>query len=483
MIPLDLSQASDWLLGSLFWAGTAYRAVPGALEAGREAHRAVSGRGAPHLPLALAVDVAVVLDLGPEAPFASDAGLSALPAETRSVRLRYEGELLARILQEPGVHAARDAIDGRTRRAARVQALTERVLERLAPCAPRIVAANPAHLRQVAVRDPDPATASEAAHRLETSVGQVRLFEELLSGLLDAVGHRLQWSELLAPEDIFEVEHLELFESPGMRVGCRQILEVARRMGPLDPRGVPVAEGDPAVETAFVDESTYPSGGLAGLTTRGSLDSLVPSELVLSGEGDAIDLFDLRYLEGELLYFLRDEGELRRKRRTVHIVLDLGPAFFRKAVAHPVQLGVLAQALALRLVLDLRAVFSRDAVRVVLHYPDAAGDAAVARELAMMAVLQADAVRHGVVMLAGHPVEPAALADPRRKVYLAVLTAGGVSRWQDALAAAESAVRGLVVTLGGGAATDPLSLPLARLAPGALGALHRRLVAAVAGLR
>ena len=61
----------------------------------------------------------------------------------------------------------------------------------------------------------------------------------------------------------------------------------------------------------------------------------------------------MRYIEGELLYYKRDSGLLRRKRRLVNIIFDLCDIFAHKAMGYDWQFSVLVQGLALRIIEDL----------------------------------------------------------------------------------------------------------------------------------
>ncbi|MFY0574170.1 hypothetical protein ACN28S_07260 [Cystobacter fuscus] len=53
----------------------------------------------------------------------------------------------------------------------------------------------------------------------------------------------------------------------------------------------------------------------------GSLENLVTSELVYMEDDAGLDLFDMRYVEGELLYYTRDESLVVRRRRRVTFAL------------------------------------------------------------------------------------------------------------------------------------------------------------------
>jgi len=105
---------------------------------------------------------------------------------------------------------------------------------------------------------------------------------------------------------------------------------------------------DAGSETAFTDGTTYPTGGFSGLTNQGTLENLLTSELAYMDDiSGSISLFDMRYVDGELLYYLRDEGTMRRRRRTIHFIIDPDDLHFYQYPGSPGQNGILAQALGL----------------------------------------------------------------------------------------------------------------------------------------
>lgn len=74
-------------------------------------------------------------------------------------------------------------------------------------------------------------------------------------------------------------------------------------------------------------------GGFASISTQGTFENLVPSELIYmerttggssprSGEKPSVDIFTLRWAEGELLYYTRDESVFVRPKRHFVFVLD-----------------------------------------------------------------------------------------------------------------------------------------------------------------
>ena len=80
--------------------------------------------------------------------------------------------------------------------------------------------------------------------------------------------------------------------------------------------------------TSLTDEDHYPTGGFSSIATTGTMENLVISELIYMedpADKDAaggVDLFDLRYAEGELLYYTRDESQFVRDHRAVGFALS-----------------------------------------------------------------------------------------------------------------------------------------------------------------
>lgn len=129
-------------------------------------------------------------------------------------------------------------------------------------------------------------------------------------------------AEMLAPEDISLLERGTALKPEGEQLAERQVLRAARALEERLPRHRPrprLRHGD--VSTRILDENTYPVGGFASLATRGSIESLLHSQLAYMEEGQQPDLFDIKFLRDELLYYARDENQFRRRRRTFVFVL------------------------------------------------------------------------------------------------------------------------------------------------------------------
>jgi hypothetical protein len=124
---------------------------------------------------------------------------------------------------------------------------------------------------------------------------------------------------VLAPEDVFELEHRTALMQFGDRLALRQVLQAADLLEESLPRQ-PRRTGSSVqpVPTHVLDEDTYPVGGFSSISNRGSIESLLHSQLAYmdkAGEGDRPDLFDIKFLRDELLFYSRDENQFFRRRR------------------------------------------------------------------------------------------------------------------------------------------------------------------------
>jgi hypothetical protein len=228
---------------------------------------------------------------------------------------------------------------------------------------------SPGILKAMLEAAPDQALA-EGWQSLERD-GPQPLLLSLLESLIAAV--RLT-AEVLGPEDLFELEHGTALREFGERVALRQVLQAAAYLETAlpqrQPRTLPHRQ---QVPTRMLDEHTYPVGGFASLSNRGSIESLLQSQLAYMEKVDRPDLFDAKYLRDELLYYSRDENEFLRRRRTFAVVLfqDLVHARFKDAVLRW-QRGILMLALLYVAVRKLCDWLSTDALCFVFFFP--AGD-------------------------------------------------------------------------------------------------------------
>jgi hypothetical protein len=143
---------------------------------------------------------------------------------------------------------------------------------------------------------------------------------------------------LLPQTDLFVLAHRDSLAALGQRLAAAQLraaqaeLEAAipkrlRRIG--RPRG--------QTPTMMQEESTYPIGGFSSMSTAGSIENLVSSELIYMEKSSVnagnLDLFQLRWAEGELLYYSRDENVYFRQHREICWLLT--PLVERERIKDP----------------------------------------------------------------------------------------------------------------------------------------------------
>jgi vWA domain found in the FtsH ternary systems/N-terminal helical region fused to the FtsH ternary system vWA domain len=189
------------------------------------------------------------------------------------------------------------------------------------------------------------------------------LLLDLYEGLIQAARRT---AEALGPEDIFELEHRTALDDFGQRLALRQVLRAAAGLEAVLPRHRirPLARRM-EVPTRILDEDAYPVGGFTSLSTRGSVESLLHSQLAFMEPAGAErpDLFDIKFVRDELLYYSRDENQFLRRRRTFVLALspDLVSTRFKDSELQ-YQRGVLLMALLVVVIRKLTEWLSTDAL-------------------------------------------------------------------------------------------------------------------------
>lgn len=123
--------------------------------------------------------------------------------------------------------------------------------------------------------------------------------------------------ELLGAEDIFELESGTALAEFGQRIALRQVLQMATRLGSDLPKQKPRSQPRRySVATNIMEEDHYPIGGFTSLSNKGTVESMVRSELAYIEDDMRPDLFDIKFARNELLYYSRDENQFLRRRLT-----------------------------------------------------------------------------------------------------------------------------------------------------------------------
>ncbi len=249
----------------------------------------------------------------------------------------------------------------------------------------------PAVIRALQTTNPDEViqTGYDGLVRDGPSPLLVQMYESLVSA-----GRRI--AEVLAPEDVIALEQGTAIADMGQYVAHRQILQTTARLeSKLPGRPVKPLSGRKEVPTRVLDEDQYPVGGYTSISSRGSIESLLHSQLAYM-EDETPDLFDMKFVRDELFYYSRDENQFLRRRRAFVFVLfpDLLAARFKDAEL-PCQRIVLIQSTILALVRKLTDWLSTDAIRFEVLFVQDGGKNPLAEEAALLKLLLREPIERG----------------------------------------------------------------------------------------
>jgi len=210
---------------------------------------------------------------------------------------------------------------------------------------------------------------------------------------------------LLDDGEVFAIDHLAVLGDLGSRMTAAHLGAAADAITQRLPRRLPVRRQlRGARDTRLADDSLYPAGGFAAITTggatTGNIENLVSSELVYMDDDAPIDLFSLRYVEGELLHYTRDDSVFRRHRHVIAIAIgaDLDGARVKDRGV-PWQRLILALGLVIAAIRWLADQLGDEALTVHVGFPPAV----LAEEREILAVVLAAEVARGSVVIVAQP--------------------------------------------------------------------------------
>jgi len=251
----------------------------------------------------------------------------------------------------------------------------------------------PAVIRGLLTANPDDVLAAAWDGLMRDGPGEllVRAYDHLVSA-----GRRM--GDVLVKEDVEALEDRSALGDMGQYVALRQIRRTtARLLSGLPARPVRPLAGRREVPTRILDEDQYPVGGYTSIATKGSVESLLHSQLAyIEDAADEPDLFDVKYARDELFYYSRDENQFLRRRRAFVFVLypDLIAARFKDAEL-PCQRVVMLQSTVLALVAKLSEWLSADAIRFEVLFVQDGDRRPLADEATLMELLLREPIARG----------------------------------------------------------------------------------------
>ncbi len=219
----------------------------------------------------------------------------------------------------------------------------------------------------------------------------VTMYEQLV-----AASRRM--NESLSRPDISALENRSALGDLGQRVALQQIEKnTIELVAKLPTRPASPLPNRREVPTRVLDEDHYPVGGYTSISTKGSIESLLHSQLAYIEErDDEPDLFDVKFARDELFYYARDENQFLRRRRAFAFVLhpDLVALRFKDAEL-PYQRIVMLQSAILAIVEKLTEWLSADAIRFEVLFVQDGDKKPLAEEATLMALLLRDPIARG----------------------------------------------------------------------------------------
>jgi hypothetical protein len=388
----DSDEARRFLVQGL-WLQRVRPPTPATVRDALQWSLAVASGGEPLPPIGFIADLGT-LAFGLDREERADRGNLAIPGLSAAVARAYEDYVLGKFYADWTFERAGDALrryQGRDRG----RGLAFVINQFRARAAFDGVHLSPAVIRAALERPPEEVLA-QGWESLRG--GLMPLLAQLYESLIASARST---AEVLGPEDIFELERGTALADLGQRVALRQVLQAAERFEsvlPHQPTRISMRREE--VPTQLLEEDTYPVGGFASLSNRGSLESLLFSQLAYMEKEERPDLFDIKYVRNELLYYSRDENQFLRRRRTFLFALfpDLEQARFKDAEL-PWQRTVLLAALLLAAVRRLTDWLSTDALRFEFLFVLENDSAPLAQEEELLRMLLGEQIANGTVHL------------------------------------------------------------------------------------
>ncbi|HVO29587.1 MAG TPA: hypothetical protein VMV18_02580 [bacterium] len=418
-LELTAEEIADYLGASLEISGSAFEERTSGVARAVRWFRHLQAFGYEAIPFFAVHDVGHLLLQGDAFPFRAVTDLDRWTEQERPLRLAYENRFLNALRADVRVRRLILLLAQQREDDARMDQLVQRSLEILfAPAREERLEENPA-VNPAMLRDTSDLGSLDATlTRTRFEKKHPGLLRALLGAFVARQAARIEIPRLLREEDFFELAHWDALDRPHRRLFARKVQELVSAAGPIDVLRTGVRVESQEAATLVQDEGTYPTGGIGEITTHGSIENLVRSELVYRDDAADVDLFALRWAEGDLLFYTRDSGALHRKRRT--LVFALAPHGLRvKDPRHATTRAVLAYSLIARCYEDLFELFGGEGARADLRIVAAKPGDADHEEAALFGMRLKEPMRRGDAAVAVQPaLDPATLVDPRRRTFV-----------------------------------------------------------------
>lgn len=405
----DTDEAQRFLLQGL-WLQRAVPPTAGSVRYVLEWALEVAASGQPMLPVGMIADLGhVAFGHDRDARAVKDA--PAVPGLPAGLIRTYEDHVLGKVYADALFERAADALRRYVGRD-RVVGLAYLVRQFRERGGIGGVELSPGVIRSLLERTPD-----DLLRRGWESLGDDGPMPLLVDLYLETTGAARRLPDLLEPADAVALEQRTALADMGQYVAHRQALQTAERLeAGLPKRKVRPLAGRREVPTRILDEDTYPVGGFTSISTKGSVESLLHSQLAyIESEPDRRpDLFDVKFLRDELYYYSRDENQFLRRRRSFLFVLhpDLIKTRFNDP-GLPVQRIVMVVGLLAAAVNKLTEWLGDDALTFEFLLVGAKDPMPLAHEAALLEMLFREQIANESVLVRHLADPPASYADRR----------------------------------------------------------------------
>lgn len=207
-----------------------------------------------------------------------------------------------------------------------------------------------------------------------------------------------QVTGFLTAQDLFLVAHIEILHNASQRFKFLQVIDAAELISQEIDIGFNanhLKSGN--VASYIVNPDRFPSGGFSSISNAGGLENLVSSELIYMDANATVDVFSLRYLEKELLYYTRDDHVIYRRVRKYAFIFDASLTAIKiKHKNLPYQDIVLVIAVLLSLLRLLIKSLGKDKLHISLIFTEQAKEK-LRDEYGLMQVVFSDWINCGLV--------------------------------------------------------------------------------------
>ncbi|MGL4420064.1 MAG: hypothetical protein ACRCZF_05315, partial [Gemmataceae bacterium] len=206
-----------------------------------------------------------------------------------------------------------------------------------------------------------------------------------------------QLGEWLEPADLLALQQRTAIAEFREYIAHRQLVEwMSRFSAELPQMPVRPKPGRREVPARVLEEDAYPVGGYTSISNRGSIESLLHSQLAFMEPHDRPDLFDVKFVRDELFYYSRDENQFLRRRRKFIIRFDQSISQYRtKDPSLPVQRSVLMLAATAVLIDRLRMWLATDSLQVEYQFVGFSQELTGIEEARLLAILSQEAMARG----------------------------------------------------------------------------------------